>query len=261
MVDASHWMEEFMGSVYSDAFYAEQQEGSIASADIVVPDVLRLFNVSSVVDFGCGVGGWLAAFQRHGVQDLLGIDGSYVPTARLQVRSDQFMAMDLTAIQPMSRKFDLACSLEVAEHLPERAADQLIAALVAAAPVVLFSAAVPFQPGLQHVNVQWQSYWAEKFEKHSYVAVDCIRPLIYGNHRVEWWYRQNTVIYCERDFIPSGHGAVSSRYELDRIDPAMVSQFAMPPTGGREAIARIRQSLPVLSRAVSQATRRFLSPR
>lgn len=246
-----------MGSMYSETYYASQQITSAESADVVVPEVLRLFDISSVIDFGCGVGGWLAAFQKHGVTDLLGIDGDYVPRDMLHIRRDQFLAMDLTAIRAPSRKFDLACSLEVAEHLPEESSDQLVEALVAAAPVVLFSAAIPSQGGVHHVNEQWQSYWAEKFERHGFVAVDCIRPLIHQDPRVEWWYRQNTLVYCARDRIPDGHHAAKSPYELNRIDHAMVRSPTMVPGSGREAIASIRRSLPVLGRALS----RSLSPR
>ena len=48
---------------YSSKFFSVQQSGSIESAEVIVPLVLSLFGVSSVVDVGCGVGGWLKVFE------------------------------------------------------------------------------------------------------------------------------------------------------------------------------------------------------
>src|SRR6056297_2828234 len=44
-------------------------------ADIVVPMIMELFPVASIVDVGCGLGSWLAAFADCGVEDYLGLDG------------------------------------------------------------------------------------------------------------------------------------------------------------------------------------------
>jgi hypothetical protein len=54
---------------------------------------------------------------------------------------------------PTARKrFDLAISLEVAEHLPEGSAGALVSTLIEAAPVVVFSAAIKGQSGTNHIN-------------------------------------------------------------------------------------------------------------
>ena len=146
---------------YDEFFYQGQQDGSVSSAQIVLI-VLSLFPSHSVVDFGCGVGGWLKEFERNGVADYLGVDGEYVARHLLKIPADRFRPIDLRNVSDLGRGFDLACSLEVAEHLPEdRAKSFLSAALVKAAPVVLFSAAIPLQGGTEHVNEQWQSYWGE----------------------------------------------------------------------------------------------------
>ncbi|HTU82550.1 MAG TPA: hypothetical protein VMF61_10495, partial [Candidatus Acidoferrales bacterium] len=93
------------------------------------------------------------------------------------------------------RTFDLAISLEVAEHLPESSAASFVATLTTLAPAVLFSAAVPFQGGEHHVNERWQSYWAELFERRGYTCVDCVRPRFWNDASIEFWYRQNTLVY------------------------------------------------------------------
>ena len=62
-------------------------------------------------------------------------------------------------------------------------------------PVVLFSAAVPGQGGVEHLNEQWQEYWIDKFAQRGYVAIDCLRPRIWNDTSIRWWYAQNTLLY------------------------------------------------------------------
>ena len=56
-------------------FHMAVEEGSRRSAEIVVPVVVDQLGPTSVVDVGCGNGSWLAQFKRHGVREVLGIDG------------------------------------------------------------------------------------------------------------------------------------------------------------------------------------------
>jgi SAM-dependent methyltransferase len=209
-------------STYAETFFAGHQDGSVRSAAVVVPLILRHFRIGSVVDVGCGIGAWLAEFSRRGIADYLGIDGDYVSRDLLRIPADRFRAADLADFEPPSRQFDLACSLEVAEHLPADCAARFIARLVDLAPVVLFSAAIPDQGGTNHVNEQWQSYWAGLFRAHGYVGVDCIRPFIFNDDHVELWYRQNTIVFCRPDKIPPRFSPMTSDYEFDRVDPELL---------------------------------------
>ena len=74
-------------------------------------------------------------------------------------------------------------------------------ALTAAAPVVLFSAAAPEQPGTNHINPQCPAYWAGLFAERGHVAIDALRWMIWEDERVGWWYRQNIMIYVARDLL------------------------------------------------------------
>ena len=102
----------------------------------------------------------------------------------------------------MGRQFELAVSLEVAEHLPAESAEGFVASLVRRVPVVMFSAAIPGQGGVDHVNEQWPDYWARLFAKHEFVPVDYVRPRIWNSDDVAHWYAQNTLVYARRDRRP-----------------------------------------------------------
>jgi SAM-dependent methyltransferase len=192
---AKRFVANATGRPYGDEFFAAQEKDSLASARSVVPIVTGLLQPGSVLDVGCGVGTWLSAFREAGIEDVLGIDGDYVPRDRLKVPLDAFQPVDISKRFDLGRKFDLAISLEVGEHLPQSSAGDFVGSLAAHADAVLFSAAIPNQRGSQHVNEQWQSWWADRFAAQGMVAVDCVRRKVWDDPNVAWWYAQNTLLY------------------------------------------------------------------
>ena len=186
---------------YDREFYKAQRAGSRGSARVVVPLVIDLVKPTRVADVGCGVGTWLSVFKECGVQDVLGIDGPYIAAEDLEFPKVQFLAWDLGKPLRTERRFDLALCLEVAEHLPIECAETLIDTICHLAPVVLFSAAIPLQGGVNHLNEQWPEYWAELFRKHEFVAIDCLREKIWQNPEVVWWYAQNTLLFAQRSAL------------------------------------------------------------
>ncbi len=99
-------------------------------------------------------------------------------------------------VEKFAKKYDLVESLEVAEHLSPSRADSFVEELTKLGDVILFSAAITGQGGVNHINEQMPSYWAKKFLRLGYVGIDCIRPQIWNNKQVEVWYRQNIFIYA-----------------------------------------------------------------
>jgi len=168
---------------------------------IIVPLLIDLFSPTSVIDIGCGLGNFLFEFKKNSICDVLGVDGDMFSDIKRAefLAPNEFLRGDLTKSLNINRKFELALCLEVAEHLPLSAADQLVKELISISDIVVFSAAVPLQGGQFHVNEQWQSYWAEKFEKYNYCPVDCIRPVIWNNMKVSYWYKQNLVVYISKN--------------------------------------------------------------
>jgi SAM-dependent methyltransferase len=184
---------------YGGEFFNSQKDTSLTSASIVLPHVLSLINPQSVADFGCGVGTWVRALLDMGVNDVVGIDGNYISDESLVIPGDRFVRADIAQPVRLDRKFDLAISMEVAEHLPPATAAAFIDTLTRHSDVVLFSAAIPHQGGTYHVNEQWPDYWSSLFSSHGYRCVDCLRDIFWEDDRIAWWYRQNMFLFVAND--------------------------------------------------------------
>ncbi len=181
---------------YTPDFFQSFKEISARSARRIVPLVMNFLQPRSVIDVGCGLGVWLSVFREQGLDDILGLDGDYVRTEQLAIPQECFQATDLRKPLRIERRFDLAISLEVAEHLPPSCAEDFVDSLVRLAPAVLFSAAIPFQGGTDHLNEQWPDYWMSFFRARGHVPIDCIRRRIWKDENVQWYYAQNTVLYA-----------------------------------------------------------------
>ncbi len=225
-----------MRDLYSRQFYAAQALAARASAEVVVPIVCELIQPGSVVDVGCGTGAWLSVFSAHGIADIQGYDGAWVHGSDLMIPHEKFTAVDLTQPLPIRRRYDLALSLEVAEHLPRASAATFIEALTDLSDVVLFSAAVPGQGGTNHINEQWPDYWARYFQQRGYEVVDAIRLRVWEDQRVNWWYAQNTLLFVATDKLRQqpklqNMQAAVSGLPLRLVHPALYQQTldAEPP--------------------------------
>ncbi|QEH34353.1 hypothetical protein OJF2_28900 [Aquisphaera giovannonii] len=186
---------------YDSEFFSGHLAESLRSARAVVPYVVSLLSPQSVIDLGCGVGTWLRAFEEQGVTSFLGLDGDYVDLDALEIPRDRFLPRDLTRPTGVTDRFDLAMSLEVAEHLPPEWAPHFVDELVGLSDAVLFSAAIPSQGGTNHINEQWQSYWRDLFVERGYRPVDCLRPRFWSDPNVTPWYRQNAFLYLKKSLL------------------------------------------------------------
>lgn len=206
-------------SLYPADFYQHRRAHTAHAArrilDALPPAMARL----SVADIGCGTGTWLAAALEAGASSAFGIEGAWVTSAMLDDARITFAPQDLEQ-RFTGPRVDLALSLEVGEHLSPGRAESFVADLVALAPAILFSAAIPGQGGVGHRNEQWQSWWAERFAAEGYQAYDLIRPSIWTDEAIPAWYRQNIVLYL--DAATAGTLALTPTAPalLDRVHPA-----------------------------------------
>jgi hypothetical protein len=229
-------------------------DGAIRAADRVVSAILGLVGpVRSVVDLGGGTGAWCRAFKTKGVERVLCLDHPDARSAGLLIDEREFRGLDLAKESPNPIPADLAISVEFAEHVSAARVEWVVNFLTQSARVILFSAAVPGQGGIAHVNEQWPSFWAQQFGHRGFTQLDVIRPLIVADEMIPYWYRQNLFLYA--------------------ADPAPFSRFSrLLPAGFlalHESVPRVleqptlravlRRAGPALIEAVAFRLRRLLN--
>ncbi len=187
--------------IYNDYFFSKQEKGSHLSAKIIIPLILNIVSIKSVVDFGCGLGTWLKVCKDNEILDILGIDGDYVDKKKLYIDRKYFRSHNLSEKLDLEKKYDLCLSLEVAEHIEKEKEDMFIDNLVKASDIILFSAAIPGQADkkIGHINERWPEYWQEKFADNGFVMLDLLRPKIFNNKEIDWWYRQNIFLVIKEE--------------------------------------------------------------
>ena len=234
-----------------DSYSPAQNDVGLQSARAVVPLIMSLTAPMSVIDVGCGPGNWLAAFRERGITDIFGVD-QHDYGADLRIPHDRFQVVDLNKPFQSERKFDLVICVEVAEHLAPESAPILIESLARLGSVVVFSAAIPFQGGTDHRNEQWPDYWRRLFGTHEFVPLDCLRPRIWENREVAWWYSQNILLYVNEESLAANAGLRAEAehlpmYPLALVHPSlyakrMAANLPAPPTGFmRRALSALRR--------------------
>jgi hypothetical protein len=187
----------------------------------------------------------------------------------MQIKKSEFLRKDLALPLDLQERFDVAMSLEVAEHLPAEFAASFVSNLTQLSDVIIFGAAIPGQGGTNHVNERWPSYWVALFEKLGFLCFDVLRGDMWYDDRVEWWYRQNTFVFVNRqrtDLVTNLEAiAANCRPPIDLVHPVCfdayrgtadlvtsgrVAEAAMPPTE-RTELAILRERVYAIEKSTS----------
>lgn len=139
-----------------------------------------------IIDVGCGPGIYVKALRDLG-HDVIGID------------PDKRCPEIIKSMFDEDGQYDLAICLEVAEHIDESLADNVVKKLTELAPIVIFSAAVPGQGGHGHINCQPKEYWERKFGNWNFVVdkdktENFVKFMQNGYHM--GWLTNNVQIFC-----------------------------------------------------------------
>jgi hypothetical protein len=228
---ATEWSQGLPTTIYSEQFFNRHLAGSLASARIVLKELFDVASIKSVIDVGCGLGAWLRAAKECGADKVIGLDGDYVDHTQLLIESSCFRCCnieieDLRSATAGHIPFDVAISMEVAEHLPLDRARSFVTELCSLSDLVLFSAAIPGQGGINHVNEQWPDYWSGIFSDNGFACFDVLRPSFWQREECEWWYRQNALLFARRDahaFAVAARLGAPTRTPMALVHPAMMS--------------------------------------
>lgn len=128
-----------------------------------------LFNIKSVVDFGCASGYYLEGFAEAGAT-VKGYEYLYENSEPFMPSTVKPYIEQGNAMEDIDcGKFDLSMSIEVAEHILTEKSDTLVENLVNASnKYILMTAAPPGQGGTGHINEQPKEFWVDKIESHGF---------------------------------------------------------------------------------------------
>lgn len=187
------------GWLYDSDFFDMVVEGpAIRSAGPIVDSILNEFTVTRVIDVGCGTGALLEALRDRGCE-VFGLENAEAALKYCRARGLDVAKFDLeSSMFNDTRTFDVAVSMEVAEHLPEMAAERYVDLLTRLSPIIVFTAAPPGQGGIGHVNEQPPSYWIDRFRERGFDHAEELsqrwRESWKATGDVEGWYHQNLMI-------------------------------------------------------------------
>ncbi|WP_147125830.1 methyltransferase domain-containing protein [Shimia ponticola] len=217
--------------------------------------LIKYHQPKSVIDLGCGMGFFLSAMKVHGA-DIHGVDGPWVADLDCAVDDSVYTIHDLNAPYRTEKRYEMASSLEVAEHLNAERSDDFVAELTALSDYVLFSAAIPGQKGAGHINCQWQGNWAERFASHGYRCFDPFRRQLFAMEEMAIWFKQNLLFFvkdgapvsdllAEHEIMPEAATYVLPKFYNKRVNH-LVKQ-----------LARTRGELRTTQKALSEAEDRL----
>ena len=123
---------------------------------------------TTVIDFGAGDGWWPHAFKQMCFDHVrtIAIELDWAAEEFIQ-SGTEFIQHDLRTSLRGGRPSDLSICLEVAEHMTELEARNVLVPTLSrySAAVLIFSAAQPGQEGTGHINLQTPDYWIRTFEQ------------------------------------------------------------------------------------------------
>jgi SAM-dependent methyltransferase len=186
--------------IYSSDYYESTVEGpAVRSAGTIANSILNEFKATCIIDVGCGTGALLEALRYRGCE-VFGLEYSEAALKYCRSRRLSVAKFDLERdVFNDNRTYDVAVSMEVAEHLPEMVADRYVALLTRLSQVIIFTAAPPGQGGIDHVNEQPPSYWISKFQEHGFKHAEelsqRLRETWEAAGDVEGWYHKNLMIF------------------------------------------------------------------
>lgn len=189
----SKYNKDFFKSRVGEAYYS-----AFTILNIVKEN---LSNFVSVVDIGTGTGTWLKAAEKIGASKIKGYEGYLEDTTLLEIPETCFEIHDLEKPIINVSKFDLALCLEVGEHIKNDCSKILVQSIANLSDNIIFSAAIPGQLGVGHINEQWPDFWISLFSAKGYDCIDFIRPKIWLNTKIPFWYKQNCLFFTKDVFM------------------------------------------------------------
>lgn len=171
--------------------YNVMQAEEKPTADRLALFVKSEIDPKNILDVGCGPGHFVESMRQVGL-DARGIDVD-----------DRVMGKDYLEYKSMfdmtDDNADLVLCIEVAEHIEQDKADQIVEKVYNATnKMLIWTAAQPGQGGIGHVNCQPKKYWLDKFVNKGLIHdVDTEQRLLayIKQDRHMGWFVNNLIVF------------------------------------------------------------------
>jgi hypothetical protein len=187
--------------------YTAEEAARIYSAYTVLAVLREQVSFSSVLEVGCGRGIWLAVASRMGASRVVGLERRWALVKDPYCDPAWIQSCDLENRLDLGERFDLVLSLEVAQRLNPSSAARFVTSLTRHGDLILFSAAIPHQGGVGHINEQFADYWAQLFAKAGFSPLDIIRRRIWNVQGIRLSFRQNILLYVSMKYLSNNQWA------------------------------------------------------
>jgi len=176
-------------------FYQIQEEEAY-QADSIAEYIVDHYPNKKIADFGCGPGIYVQSLRKM-QQDAYGYDNDI----RIKDKENEHIYHSDILNLDLEQKADIILCLEVAEHIPEEDSDKIVDSIkrnLNQQGMLIWTAAIPGQGGLGHINCQHKEYWVEKFAKRSMVRhsqqEQILKDYMRGRAGTMGWFFQNLMV-------------------------------------------------------------------
>lgn len=128
--------------------------------------MIRMLNVKSMLDIGCGPGGMVELARSKGVE-AYGIDGDFSIERNDSIKSNITIHDYEVGPSSFDKEVDLIWSVEFLEHVWEKYQDNYMKDFQRGKFVIVTYAPVG-KAGHHHVNCNTQEYWIDVFKKYGF---------------------------------------------------------------------------------------------
>ncbi len=139
-------------------------------------NIVNTLNIKSMIDFRCGIGGYLTGAYEAKCIDIMGVDLYKNMTLGYMPKhiSDIIISQDITqCINIKDKLFDCSLSIEVGEHLPPKSVEIFINNLTLyCKKYIIMTAAPPGQRGTGHINLKEKSFWINLIKNKGFLHND-----------------------------------------------------------------------------------------
>jgi len=178
-----------MEQINYDAISVEEKPFADRLA-IFIRDIIR---PNMVLDIGCGPGHFVDSINDVGI-NCFGFDTDERVVGKKNLFRDNILDTRFVA--------DTCICLEVFEHIDSEYNDDLVEKVSTMfLDTLIFTAAIPGQGGVGHINCQPKEYWSEKFlatkkMRRNYLMEDLLKTYCYQG-RYMGWFTQNLLVFTK----------------------------------------------------------------